>query len=107
MDADTALVKYVFIDVVGFTKDRSVEAQSDIIMNMNRIVDETISGYSIPREKLIVLPSGDGLCIALVNLLQPLDIHLLVAISIIERLYSYNYETTDERRRFLLRIGIS
>lgn len=107
MDAVTALVKYVFVDVAGFTRDRSVEAQSDIVMNMNRIVYETILAYSIPREKLIVLPNGDGLCIALINLLHPLDIHLLIAIGIIERLYTYNYEATDTRQRFLLRIGIS
>ncbi|MHB8069156.1 MAG: nucleotidyl cyclase domain-containing protein [Desulfobaccales bacterium] len=107
MSAETAFVKYTFLDVVGFTKERSVEAQSDIIMNMNRIVNDTISSYSIPKENLIVLPTGDGLCIVLLDLLRPFDIHLLVGLGIIERLDYYNSQTTDEKRRFLLRIGIS
>jgi class 3 adenylate cyclase len=99
-------VKYIFIDIVDFTKDRSVEDQSDIIMNMNKIVDDTILACSIDREQLIVLPTGDGLCISLIDL-RPYDIHLLIAICILELLHTYNLEQKDEKRRFQFRVGIN
>jgi hypothetical protein len=106
MDAETASVKYVFLDVVDFTKDRSVESQSDIIINMNKIVREAISHYSIPPEQIIILPTGDGLCIALIEI-GDFDIHLLLGLDILERLHTYNQECNDEKRRFSLRIGIN
>ena len=47
MDAETAQVKYVFIDVVDFTKERSVEAQSHIIKILNKIVEDSFVHNSI------------------------------------------------------------
>ena len=37
-EAEVELVRYVFLDVVGFTHQRSVEAQSDIVAALNEIV---------------------------------------------------------------------
>ena len=73
---------------------------------MNKIVNDTISHYSIPKEQLIVLPTGDGLCIALIEF-RDYDIHLLLGLGILERLQLYNLECTDEKRRFSVRIGIN
>ena len=107
MKAETASIKYIYIDVVGFTKDRSVEAQSDIIEKLNEIVDQSISLNSIPEDHLIVLPSGDGLCIALIELPQPFDIHLILALDILRKLYNYNNEIKDKMRKYKIRIGIN
>ena len=105
--ADTALVKYIFLDVVGFTKDRSVEAQSDIISTFNRMIKEVISDHSVPNNQLIVLPSGDGLCLALVDLPHPYDLSLVIALDIIQRLDSYNSMIKDAKRFFQIRMGLS
>jgi len=107
MNAETGSIKYVFLDILGFTKDRSVEAQSDIIKEMNRIVEESLSSFSIPKEQLIVLPTGDGLCIALIDLSKIFDIHLLIALRILELLDSYNSGIKDHKRSFQLRIGLN
>jgi|GEM_PF-720574 class 3 adenylate cyclase len=104
---DRALVKYIFLDVVGFTRDRNVEAQLDIIKTLNKIVKETITDHSIPDNQLIVLPSGDGLCIALIELTHPYDLSLLLSIDIIDRIAIYNAQMNDTRRNFEVRIGIS
>ena len=103
----TASVKYIYLDVVGFTRGRSVEAQVDIVNNINRIVRETILNHSVSHDKYIVLPSGDGLCIAFRELPNPYDLPLLIAIEILKRLDTYNSGTEDEKRRFQIRIGIS
>ncbi len=39
----TCSAKYIFLDVVGFTSGRSVEAQTEIVRAINRIVSEAIS----------------------------------------------------------------
>jgi hypothetical protein len=107
MKAETASIKYIFIDVVGFTKDRSVEAQSDIVEKLNEIVSHAISSNPIPEDHLIVLPSGDGLCIALIELPQPFDIHLILALDILKELDNYNANIEDKMRKFEIRIGIN
>ena len=53
------------------------------------------------------MPSGDGLCIALLNYLKPYDVDLLIALDILDQLSQYNEETIDEKRRFQVRIGIN
>ena len=40
-------VKYIFLDVVGFTHDQSVEAQSDIVHSLNEIVKRSLDESSI------------------------------------------------------------
>jgi len=105
-------VKYVFLDVVGFTHNRSVETQSDIVRSLNEIVKASIDGSSIPEANKILIPTGDGICIALLNLdcLQdietPYDAHLRIALDILERLEGYN-KTADEQHTFQIRIGIN
>jgi hypothetical protein len=103
MDTETASIKYIFLDVVEFTKDRSVEAQSDIIINMNKIVMDAILHFSFPKEKLIVIPTGDGLCIALINV-SNYEVHILLSLDIIDRLNKHNLETDDKKRSFSFRI---
>jgi hypothetical protein len=105
--ADTAPIKYIYLDVIAFTKDRSVEAQSDIIDSLNKIVKECIISNEIPQEKLIVIPSGDGLCISLIDINHPFDIYMILSVNIMTLIDDYNSQIEDKSRQFLVRIGIN
>jgi len=56
-----------------------VEAQADIIAKLNLIVSSAVSALQIPSEKIIFLPTGDGICITLLDLSEPFDVHILLA----------------------------
>lgn len=58
---ETARVQYIFLDVVGFTEKRSVEAQSDVIASINQVVTHALATSSVPSDDTILLPTGDGL----------------------------------------------
>ena len=107
MEAKTALVKYIFLDVVNYSHERSVEAQTEIINTLNRIVKEAIEPFNLNQENLIYLPTGDGICICIINTLDPYDIHLQIAITILQKLDIYNNQQDDKKRKFDLRIGIN
>lgn len=103
----TAEAKHIFVDIVGYTHSRSVEAQSDLISTLNRIVNEALRQQQVPHESVIFIPTGDGMCISLINLFSPYDIHLKLGLSILELLESHNKDEKDEMRQFQLRIGIN
>ncbi len=105
--AHTSPVKYVFLDVVGFTRDRSVEAQSDIISSLNRVVSTAIDELAIPRDSIILIPTGDGVCIALLGLQDPFDCHLQLALEILKSIESHNSHSEDASRQFQVRIGVN
>lgn len=100
------LVKYVFLDVVAFTK-RTVEAQCDIIRVLNGIVKDTINRYKIADDSVVYIPTGDGMCIAFIEPLLPYDIHVTIALDILRRIWVYNGRMRDKKRRFEVRIGIN
>lgn len=110
---ETAFTQYVFFDVVGFTDSRSVEAQADIVAKMNAITLEALSSLRIQRREAILTSTGDGICIGLpavenVRRLAPThDLHLRVALKILELLAEYNASITDKQRQFEVRIGIN
>lgn len=106
-EVSTVFAKYIFVDVVRFTQRRSVEAQSEIIATINDIVKFAIDKEKIPSDDLILLPTGDGICIVILELDQVYDVHLRIARHIIERLHSYNAGCRDDMRKFTLRIGIN
>jgi class 3 adenylate cyclase len=107
-------VKYVFLDVVAFTHNRSVETQSDIVRSLNAIVKGSIEANRIPEENQILIPTGDGICIALLNLdcltevESPYDVHLRIALDILARLNEYNNsEAQNDDHKFQIRIGVN
>jgi len=100
-------IKYVFLDVVGFTFNRSVEAQTDIVGSLNSVVTQSLDRIGIKPENRILLPTGDGLCLALLDQTLRFDTHLLLALEILHLLHDYNQSTSDEMRRFWVRIGIN
>jgi class 3 adenylate cyclase len=108
--ARTCSAKYVFLDVVKFTHQRNVEAQSHIVDVLIVLVLSAIKKYEIYGEgTCIFIPTGDGLCIALMNTegKYDFDIHMSIALDILGSLHACNSEQPDEMKRFQIRIGIN
>jgi len=103
----TAHAKYVFLDIVKYSYGRSVEAQADIINNLNRIVTDATASLGVRREDYIFLPTGDGICTAILDPGAPYDIHVEIAQRILERLADHNASATDAMRQFQVRIGLN
>ena len=103
---ETAHVQYVFLDVVGFTKDRSVEAQSDIVEALNAVVRNSLAALKVPQENTVLLPTSDGIATALIDV-QGVDVHLRLALHILRLVAEHNCSTSDAARRFEVRIGIN
>lgn len=105
--SDTVSAKYVFLDVVGFTHTRSVEAQAEIVRMLNGIVKGSVSKFRIPTNQVRYIPTGDGICIALLNVDTPLDVHVQIALEILRLIKEHNDMTVEPSRRFQVRIGIN
>lgn len=106
-EAETVAAKYVFLDIVGYTHDRSVEAQCDLIDSLNAIVKQALASRDVKKSNLIFLPTGDGMCISLLNLDAPYDLHLQLALEILRLLHEYNEKAPNAMRKFEVRIGIN
>ncbi|HPC03418.1 MAG TPA: adenylate/guanylate cyclase domain-containing protein [Syntrophales bacterium] len=108
LDIQTSSIKYIYLDIVGFTKNRSVEAQSDLIIKLNSIIRRTIEEFGIGKEERIFIPTGDGICIALlVEPSAPYDIHLKIALSVLQLIQDHNESMPEKKRQFQVRIGIN
>ena len=105
--AITKLVKYVFLDVVGFTSNRSVEAQTDIVGILNKIVRTALTSCDIETNGVILIPTGDGICISILDQSTPFDIHISLALSILSAIEEHNQAIKDMMRKFQVRIGIN
>jgi class 3 adenylate cyclase len=103
---ETPHIKYVFTDVVGFTRGRSAEAQADVVHTLNEITNEALRHFKIDPKSRILLPSGDGICVAFIQPRQ-YDLHLQFALELLRRLQNANSLQEDERRKFSLRVGIN
>jgi hypothetical protein len=99
-------VKYVFLDIVAYTK-RTIEAQCYIIEALNRIVKGTINRYHVDEDSYIYIPTGDGMCIALLSSKLPYDIHMTIAREILRRIHVNNSRVTDNWKKFAVRVGIN
>ncbi len=104
--ATTALAKYAFVDIVGYTKNRSVEAQSDIIDALNAMVARVFEELKIPKEERLMLPTGDGMCVAFLNY-NFFDINMIFSFKLLELIQERNKQQRDEAWRFKVRIGIN
>lgn len=104
--SETAHVRYVFLDIVGFTRKRTVEAQSDLVAALNRIVAAAISVTMEKADETILIPTGDGLAVAILNA-SSWDIHIRVGLEILRAVAEHNLATADEMRQFQVRIGIN
>ena len=107
LTAKTVRAKYVFLDIVGYSRNRSVEAQTYIINAMNEIAKTAIQIHRIPRRKYIPLSTGDGLCIALLDIDIPYDVHLEMSRTIVFNINKHNGMQDNTSRKFEVRIGIN
>ncbi len=105
MAEQTRSFKYIFLDIVKFTK-RSVEAQSDVIRALNETVKASVGERDLQGENVLYIPTGDGICIAMSGELT-FDIHMLVALDILDKIHNHNEKQEDEMRKFNVRIGIN
>lgn len=103
----TINTKYVFLDIVGYTKNRSVESQSHIIEILNKVVKTSLDYFKINEIDRILIPTGDGIYIALLNIEEPIDIHIQIALKILELLKHYNNSELEEMKRFNVRVCIN
>ena len=102
-----ALVRYVYFDVVNFSKERSIEAQTDILIHLNQVVGQAVSGIIALGDQTIFLPTGDGVCVCLVNLIHPLDLDIRIALDVLDRLFVTRQETIDQTRQYEVRVGLN
>ncbi len=101
-----AWAEYVFLDVVGYSK-RTPEAQNYVVETLNRIVREAVEAHHLGSDHVIFVPTGDGMCVVLLNVGDPYDIQMQIALTILERLHEHNSRTADEDLRFKVRIGVN
>ncbi len=106
-DVWTIQAKYIFLDIVGYTRNRSVEAQSDIVGVLNGLVLEAVDSQKVSKEEVIYIPTGDGMCVALLNVTEPFDVHLQIALNILSSVTKHNAQAPDEMRKFQIRVGIN
>jgi class 3 adenylate cyclase len=101
----TKYFRYIFLDVEKYT-ERSIEAQSDVVNYLNKIVKESVEQNGLKENDLLYIPTGDGLCLA-INRESKFDIHMLIALDILQRILNHNNEQVDNMRMFNVRIGIN
>ena len=102
-----ALVRYVYIDVVEFSLDRTVEAQTSIMLSLARLVQLSVSSLGLDPSSVMYLPTGDGMCICIVDLIEPYDADIRIALSVMEQVHALSLVEVDPKRRFSVRIGIN
>jgi class 3 adenylate cyclase len=102
-EAQTRHVKYVFVDVVGFSS-RHVEAQADIVAALNRAVTSGVEAI-LSGGEVIFIPTGDGICVAVLDGAR-YDAHLQLGIHIHQRIAEFNENQKDTVRRFRVRVGL-
>lgn len=105
--ARTCRVRYVFLDVVRFSIDRSVEAQTAIVRTISAIVRRCALRRTRNRRDVVFLPTGDGICVAFMAPRAAYDIHLRAALDILSEVADHNDASKDPMRRFAVRIGLS
>ncbi|MHA7734223.1 nucleotidyl cyclase domain-containing protein [Nitrosopumilus sp. S6] len=79
---------FFFVDIVGLS-DTSMSTKTQIkkIETLNKCISECQSFQSVPKESLLLLPTGDGCCI---GFLQGPELPLLVAVELHQKLAAYN-----------------
>jgi class 3 adenylate cyclase len=97
--------KYVFLDVVSFS-NRSAEAQSAIVTKLNIIVKQSIETYE-SKVGSNIIPTGDGMCIALLEPNLQYDSHIQIVLQILSLLEEHNSSEKNKSRQFQVRIGIN
>ncbi len=111
-------VKYVFCDVVGYSRNRTAEAQIDIIDRLNEAVTRAVNAWvseqirtgvfePLQTLEVIYIPTGDGICVAIVDREASYDAHIRIALGLLYMVDKVNAQEPDESRKFSIRIGLA
>jgi len=103
----TAQIRYVVVDVVDFSLNRSIEAQTAIMHRLSRVVRACLQCCVEDREQVLCLPTGDGVCIGLIDQLDPFDLDIRIALMLLEQLHLLNLAEPDSECRFGVRVGLN
>ena len=74
---------------------------------LNSIVLDALKTHQVGEDDRVLIPTGDGMCIALLSAQLPYDIHIKLALAILAHVYGYNQATKVTSRQFQVRIGIN
>lgn len=100
------LVQYVFIDVVAFTHEkRTVEDMVGIITTLNTIVLQVLEENDVTESDRILIPTGDGMCICLLNQRTETR-HIQIAVALREYAASAKQDAQGTGTEFDLHIGV-
>lgn len=105
-------VTHIFIDIVGFTKDRGTDTQTQIIQRLNKFVKKAINTVGIKGENIIYIPTGDGMCISINEEHKyEFDFQIKIACELLRLIEKYNLTITHnnplDNKKFNIRIGIN
>ena len=101
----TSRIKYIYLDVVGFTHNRTVEAQVQIVSALSDIVKGSLA-KSFPELDVIYIPIGDGICICLLDS-KVYDDYIIIAEEIIHGINAVYNPSVKQSLQFQVRIGIN
>jgi class 3 adenylate cyclase len=102
-----ALVRYIYVDIVKFTLDRSVEAQVAIMESLSRCVRQALAAFELDGDRVVYLPTGDGVCICLIDQREPYDLDVMVAVMLLESVYALSLAEVEEESRYAIRVGLN
>jgi len=97
--------RYVFLDVVDFT-NRTLEAQAGILFTFNDLITQCLEEHDVAAAQRVIIPMGDCIGIALLGDLQPADLHMRLALSILAAVHMHNEKTDDPERKFGLHLAL-
>jgi len=98
------LVKYTYVDIVGYTTN-SVQRQKKIIARLIEIVKQAVKKNRAQR-KVRYIQVGDGIIVAIGQGLK-VDIHLRIAIDILQLLKKKSGLPRDTKDTVEVRIGVN
>ena len=103
----TSYIRYIFIDIVNYTLSRYIDEQCHNLFILNGIVRHYLTISGTPEDKYLLLPTGDGVCIALVDVLEPYDLDACLAVEILCGIDQVNRINDPDKNKLKVRIGIS
>jgi hypothetical protein len=99
---------YICLDIEKYT-NRDVDAQLEIRGVLDDIVRECVAEEPVlaGKDRLMYLPTGDGMCIALLDIPSDKDpIYLRLALRILKRVREYKSSAPYRQWEFDVRVGI-
>lgn len=107
---DNPNLKHVFIDIVQFTLGRTTDLQAEVIEVFKKLIQQALTSHGLKaRNTSIKLPTGDGVCISIID--RPAldyDIHVKFALTLLRLLNDRNQPYPEgDPHRISVRIGIN